>query len=199
MINNALLEVDTKLDFSAFQKSCTATTLFMLYALGYKPFSLPVNFVNAYIADEGFDENYTCPIFVLYRIDTTTAHRDKMWSEFEKSMKNNPSFQCDYYVGKEAELDLVMYVFETPKRFQEDYYKFLEGKYSEFSEEYKTVFSKKTLINNVLTPVIHYLAIEKNETLRQQVELIINDKLDAKAELWPKPDISNRETFKRSK
>ncbi len=196
--NKSLLTLNTKLPHHVFRKYCTDSTLFLLYMIGYKFNNLPNNFVNAYIEDEGYKEDFTCPIFVLFRVDINISHRGISWSNFKTSMITNPCYRDSYYVGNEEGLDLIMFVFETPDKLKDDYTLFLEGKFSFFSSYFKDIFPKSYNSNGVSVPILHYQAIDRDPLLKDKIETILNTVLKDDAELWPIPDIYNREVFKRN-
>ena len=192
-----VIEEDIGIEMSIFDKDFTKTSLFILQMLGYKYITMPPYFVNAFIGDADHEASVEHPIFILCKIDIALAHRDHTWITFEKKLQNNPCFLYKYYVGidKNTGFDLVMYVFDIPELYKEDYLHFLEGKYSKFTKEYKAIFPRLTVIGGKSEPSIHFKAIEKDPDLKLQIEKILDTYLDEEAELWPKPDLK-REIFR---
>jgi hypothetical protein len=190
---------ESKLAPTKFGKDCTNSSLFLMYMIGYKIFNMPPNFVNAFVNDRQHRHNYNRPILFLFRVnDINYQHRDKSWSYFEEAMRNHSQFIEYYYAGHDGNHDLVMYVFEAPEIFHEDYDRFLEGKYSEFSLAFQDVFPKTVILPNksAVQPLLHYRVIQKDPVLKKQIEDIIDVDLPDSAELWDKPDVYGRETYR---
>ena len=71
-----------------------------------------------------------------------------------------------------------MFVFQVPGIFKEDYLLFKEGKYSHFSDEYKSRFKKGSNI---------YKVLHKDPTLKKYWENLLHTKLPRDNEVWDRP------------
>jgi hypothetical protein len=91
-------------------------------------FFITKNFENCYIGDGNHPE-IGRKIFLLYNYQMTIEY-----VKFERKIELIPTFSTDYDYGDERQ---VMYVFDVPIEHKNDFNLFLEGKYSEFSEDLK--------------------------------------------------------------
>lgn len=135
------------------------------------------NFINCYTGTR--EEGYMKHLYAIYRFSGDTRY-----TTFEgKLMKHS-------YFSRKIDLDKyhVMYVFEIPQNELYEYYCFISGNYSKFSEEYKHKILKFS-INPAVTPVSTvpshplYGVLYKTEKRRLQVEEYVNCKLPEDAEL----------------
>lgn len=110
----------------------TEATRFLLPMLGDKyhrdNFFVNAHFMNAYIGDSNKPE-YDNHILLRYNYLPTN-----FYLKFDKELIVQKGVIGEYDYGDNR---TVMYVFKVPGEFQEDYNKFLDGKYSEFSTNYK--------------------------------------------------------------
>lgn len=95
-------------------------------------------FVNCYIGTS--DVGYMEEICLVYRFSGDTEYK-----LFEDSLINHELF------SRTVDLDHhhTMYIFNIPVEFKKDFYKFIEGRYSEFSQPYKN-----KILNFVVNPAI---------------------------------------------
>ena len=72
--------------------------------------------------------------------------KDKEWYDFHKTVLLNnfvkDLYLMDYYVGREDQQELIMYVFNIPKEYEKDYDLFKVGRYSKMSDNFKSKFTK---------------------------------------------------------
>lgn len=85
-------------------------------------------FNNCYIGDVNHPELGN-KIFLLYDYKMTTQ-----FVKFERSLELISNYKTDYDYADEHQ---VMYVFDVPEEYDYDFARFLEGKYSLFSDVYK--------------------------------------------------------------
>jgi len=89
--------------------------------------------------------------------------------------------------------EVVMY-FEVPPEYLKDFYSFIEGKYSGFTEGYKDLLAHLCGRNSGLDyKVTIYDAIYPTEKKRKLIELRLDTKLDNDAEVFDKPDLKEEE------
>jgi len=135
-------------------------------------------FVNAFIGVEG---DYDC-LGLLYRFSGSST-----FLKFEQALKSFKSF-------KEV-LDpspyFVLFVFNIPKKFQNDYVKFIKGQYSRLSPELKeNIFKFHGVDTNSSLGQILY----KSDKRKLRLEESLGTSLPTNAELLDIPDL-NTETF----
>ena len=140
------------------------------------------NLLNAYLSDENKESNYTSEahLYLLYKYDAK-------FSEYEAYLESHDLFIEKYDVGNE-----VMFIFKIPEEHMSDYYKFLEGKYSELSNNLKTkihTFWKLNKTNKVS------MVLRKAPALRKSLENSLEVQIPENAELSSIPNIDS-ETYK---
>ena len=161
----------------------TKTTQFMFPSLEISINIDFVNsFVNAFIDDVEYEHVFTRPLFLLFKIT-------KDWKAVNKQLLSNKNYILDYNVGKKDGVDCVMFIFEVPEKFKNDYYNFKQSKYSCFSEEYKKKFPKHISYKNTKKEAVVWQIINKSESLKRTLEQEIGlDEgfLDNQDEIWDK-------------
>ena len=97
-----------------------------------------------------------------------------------------------------------VWVYKTPDTLLDDYYKFIEGKYSQFSERYKKILCKtfpKLLVNNI-TGVVkrhpNYAIIYPTIADREVLEKELGARIPKDAEIYSSPNLEE-ETFDHNK
>jgi hypothetical protein len=91
-------------------------------------FFITKNFANCYIGDANHPE-LGKRIFLLYNYFMTVEY-----VKFERKLELMSEFSTDYDYADDQQ---VMYVFDIPEQYAKDFQLFLDGKYTEFSEDYK--------------------------------------------------------------
>ena len=84
--------------------------------------------------DHAFDENV---LFVLFKV---INKNDGLGNKFQQALKTKANYLHSYYVGKQGNFDLMMFVFEIPDNYKNDYQLIKNGQYSKTSSEYKSKF-----------------------------------------------------------
>lgn len=158
--------------------------------------------VNVYLDDKDHDNEYTRPLFLLFKMQSFT---DPDWLAIQKIFKIKEPFVDlylnEYYVGTEKKdgifHHLYMFVFATPLKRKEDYYHFKMGRYSQFSDEYKRRFPKEAISGGKIVESKIYGAIHKTTNLKEYLikEFNVNKKeednfrqvINECDELWDKP------------
>jgi len=134
-------------------------------------------FVNCYVGDANHPELGN-KIFLLYEYKMTVQ-----FVKFERSLELIPEYKTDYDYADERQ---VMYVFNVPEEHEYDFEKFLEGKYSLFSDSYKEKilkfwgFKEGSLFHSLLYKteriIDHWRSLDTDYTVTA-----------AEGEYWPKP------------
>lgn len=91
-----------------------------------KPGTPEYQFLNSFIGDDHY--NIEDHILLLYKFSG-----QPWFIQFEEKLEKHPHFVYKYDPDKYH----VMFVFKVPDEYKEDFKKFKEGKYSEFSQSYK--------------------------------------------------------------
>lgn len=167
---NDILNVDYRTTPSVFDGVFTKTTMFMLPAIGIKQNSplFSTYFVNAYLDDHEHIHDYQRCIFLLFK---TPSFKALNWQVFSKKLKHSDNYVTNYYCGKQDNYELVMYVYKIIDFFIKDFYLFKKGKYSSFSDEYKSRFSKE--VNKKSWQIVN-----KHKSLIEEIaqSLVVKDK-----------------------
>lgn len=146
--------------------------------------------INTYMFDE-YHKHGPC-LCILHEF----TFKNPEFTHYEHRFVNNDLFIESIDIGNK-----VLYIFRFPEEYLNEYYKFYEGKYSEFGNDAKElimkfwaeIYSGNSAATSFLIKVKQVLY--KEEKLRQIIEKELGVKLDINAELGDKPTIE-QETFK---
>lgn len=171
---NETIKETSFIDLSRYDGAFNKTTLFMLPAVNIELKNRLINkyLCNAFLDDRGYDHDFLRPIFLLFK---TRNIREIDWRELTRMIRTREELKSlyitDYYIGREDNYELVMYVLQVPDNFSTDYYNFKLGKYTKFSSEYKKKFSER-IYNKYGKNVesIPWGAISKSEVLKKIVK-----------------------------
>ena len=106
----------------------------------------------------------------------------KMFTSLEQSMQR---LKC-YMKTEDPTKSTVLYLFEVPKYYQEDFNKFLEGRYSEMTEDYKLKILDFHGVD-FDSSIGHILF--KDEARKQELEELLDIDLPEDAELYSIPNM----------
>tara|TARA_R110000822_G_scaffold101204_1_gene227398 strand:+ start:850 stop:1596 length:747 start_codon:yes stop_codon:yes gene_type:complete len=150
----------------------TKSTLFVLPMLGgeRKLYFYDNLLINCFI---GIPDHEGC-IALLYRWSG-----DPLFHKFERVLKEFSNYVTDYVVDKHSQL--IMFVFDVPKKHIKNYKKFLTGKYSELTPEYKENMLKFHGLD--ITSQLGQI-IFKSKKRKSKLENTLKVKLDNDAELF---------------
>lgn len=192
-----IIQEPYKLEELILDGKFTKTTHFLLPGLhlGGNMAAFNKYFVNSYINDEAISHIVSNPVFVLFRIKIF----DESWKLFEQGIKSSPRCIYEYDVGKWDDDNLVMFLFEFPKAYKADYFTFLRGEYSQFSDHYKKLFPK-TITNDFGKEIENplYGVVYKTETFKKNLEIVIGATVQPTFEYWEKWS-ADREIFRKNK
>jgi len=121
---------------------------------------------NAYLDDADFEHDFTRPLFLLLR---TKSFEEKEFKDLCTILRSKMTFKVDYDLGKQDGDNLVMYVFEIPEKWKENYYHFKAGRYSKFTDPYKILFPKEILDGTKKVESLVYGVIYKTAYRKDQV------------------------------
>lgn len=148
------------------------------------------NYRNCFIGDEQVPE-LEDKIFVLYKFSGDLAY-----IAFENDMLERPNFYNTY----DADPYHVMYVFDVPEKYKEDYKNFKQGLYSKMSTEYKEKIRRfwGNLSNDTDIMGTLYKTEAKFKKLESQLDIKIPR--DQEASSVPNWDVENyREEYRVKK
>jgi hypothetical protein len=110
--------------------------------------------------------------------------------QFERSLELISTFNTDYDYADEHQ---VMYVFDVPEEWTYDFTRFLEGKYSLFSDAYKKQVLKFWGFKE--GSLFHSILYKTDKVLKYWLDQEIDyTKTAREGEYWPQP-VSIKETF----
>ena len=148
------------------------TTAIALPLLGWKKEMYKPYLINAYIRHEGVDRFDKSHLFVLLKWNANDDYK-----KVEEVLKNSKF--CASYYSLDKDETLMMFVMKIPKSLREDYYKFLEGKYSQMSKKAKDIIMANSVPGGKI-----YRILYKEKSLKEEVEKKIGEKLDDSSEVY---------------
>lgn len=187
-----ILAAKWKIATSRFDKEYTKTSQFMLNSLDLvlSPLMLR-SFQNVFIDDAIHEHEYIRPLFILFKIDNI-----KDWNRIYQDLVKHINYVSDYNVGQEDGKDLIMVVFKVPDKYADDYQLFRMGRYSKFSDAYKSKFIRylnyKTKEESTIWQVLN-----KTDSIKRNMEKILEMEegfFDNMEEVWEKP-LKEREVY----
>lgn len=168
-------------DIRRFFKN-TTTTLFLMPVIGLQRITVDkYGFINAYIRDKNKPE-YEGNIHVLFKPESKEQILNFALSEAVRTdlLISTYDYSNIYYV----------FVYRLEKKWEEDYKKIIEGKYSQLSKEYKELIPDKIKVNNGkyfrFVRSLQYDILERAEAWRNALENEIGVTIDPNSELWNK-------------
>ncbi len=148
-------------------KSC----FFILPFLGH-PSYWYYGLINTYLGDETNKPEFNLnKIFVQVKV-------------YDNKLTDIPYFNQFYRL----EDNTYMYVYNIPSKYQDDYTKFYQGKYSQMSENAKELICKLSGIKPIINSDV-FRILYKTAEQRYKVEQSIGQKLPDDAELYSIPDM----------
>jgi len=139
-------------------------------------------FINCYIGDSRWNDSFNEKIYVLCR-----KNKDYFLKNIHKHDKGKLLLVIDPHY------ELTLLIFKTPNKYKVDYYKFLQGKYSQFSEEYKQQICKyfpryieedgKSRLHN------NYAILYPDKKYRKMLEARLGASLNDNSEIYSIPNI----------
>lgn len=165
-VNLNLKELDL-----AFSGPHTYTSLFMPQPYGiYLDQTLSTMFINAYIDDAELKHLFVRPLFLLLQIQSL----NEKFYKIDKYLRENNNFVYTYAAGVHGGEFLFMYVFECPEKYKADYDKFIDGRYSEFSNDLKSIYHRvlPTPKGPIENPI--YGAVFKTPQMKKITESILS-------------------------
>ena len=125
-------------------------------------------------------DNMTNRILLIYKPTNTQS-----FSALDKKLITLNNFDTDL----DLENGKICYAYKIPDKFLSDVEKFKEGKYSEFSKEYKDNILKFWGVTETDDPL--YGILEKNDTAKENFNKFAKKykELTAEGEYYPKPDM----------
>lgn len=109
------------------KKNLSRAFVLPMCGINYK--ILPDNFINCYI-----DTN----LYKVFIVFDKLEDYDEDCLKFIKNVKENNKTYSSY----QEDLDEIVLEFDIPDKYHDDFYLFVEGKYSKFSLDYKSVLMK---------------------------------------------------------
>src|SRR6185437_16089915 len=119
-------------------------------------------FINAYLLDVNYERTFDSCLHLLFKVDLPI-----LFGEFIEKYTNEIIEEYDPYPG------YTVLVFAFPVKYIHNYQKFLEGKYSLFTDDYKSLFPKTPTIQERqkgMTTTKEHLVFKKDEKLRKSLE-----------------------------
>lgn len=164
----------------------TKTVDFLFPLTGYDKLDFAPLLVNAYLGDKDMLDwdTESADVFVLVRF-----YGNRKFLNLEKEIEKNKYFKTSYslYGGS-----YIMFVFTISPSFKTDYDKFLQGKYSKFSDPAKIRIMRHRSPDSPMP-----LILDKDNSLKLYWEKRLNVELSSDDEVWPILNV-NDEFFDRN-
>lgn len=165
-------------------KTYNCSSLFLTQQLGITAqHKEEFGFLNSYLYDDSRPEDIHC-IYLVFNPSN--------WLIFDNFLRSVKEYNYYYMDSYNLESYQIL-IFKLPEEFKEDFQTFLEGKYSEFTPEFKDFFSKivRKTIKGLRKDEISlpWMIINKAKELKDYWENRLDDKIDG--ELWSKPNLEN--------
>lgn len=159
----------------------TATNLFVVPTLGIERSRLQENgLINAYMNDMHRDIKYERAVYLLFR--PLEKNKFEEFIEYARS-KSNILEEYDYK-------NLVMLVFQYPKKWENDIKIVMSGKFSETSHTFKESILKETTDKNLTMQHRIFKKVPDLETYwKQEYGLELNYKEDEYWPFYPKKEV----------
>ena len=165
----------------------TKTVDFLFPLTNYTKADLSPFLVNAYLGDKSMlDWDLESPdVFVLVKY-----YGNRKFLDLEKEIEKDKYFKTSYNLWGGR---YIMFVFTISPSFKSDYDKFLEGKYSQFSDPAKIRLMRHRSPNSPMP-----LILDKDNSLKMYWENRLGTELSSDDEVWPIVE-RNDEFFDREK
>lgn len=188
---NSIIEVQYNEVLSIFDLGWSKSTVFLLPTidiyLNKRP-ELLKYFVNAYLKDNEYSEDFYRPLFLLFKVDD---FKDLKWVNTQTFLRNNSNYILEYDVGVKDGEYLVMFVYQVPETFKDDYYLFKHGAYSKLSKRLKDLYTDKILDKDKKEILnIAYHASNKTSKIKELLKKIFNleeEFIENLEECWDAP------------
>ena len=173
---------------SVFDRKRTKTSHFMLNTIFHNSSLTSTEyFVNAFLDDGQLSHKMLRPLFLLFKV----APKDNKWAGIVPRLRAKSEYLMEYFCGVNEGKHLIMMIFQVPEKFSKDYLLFKNGKYSQFSSEYKKLFNRYTA-NEKAQPIEStvWRVIHKSIELKKELELYFGEpvKFSREDELWGIPE-----------
>lgn len=141
-------------------------------------------FLEAFLKDVNHEMDYSHPLYLLFKQDhAILSFRDFVQEEYEAGALVEDYDYPDGYI---------VLVYEYPDKFKEDYDKIKEGRYSETSKEFKSMFPIKGIYKGQETDSYYTLIFNKTDEAKKWLQEKYEEfgvKLEEDVEMLPPPDI----------
>jgi len=172
--------VSKRIELEGYKKpNLCCTFVLPMCEINYRSF--PSNFINAYLND-----NYQILVIFEKHSENRTF---ETFADYIKSNKN--------YKGSFEEEDEVILIFDIPNRNKENYDLFIDGKFSKFTKEFKSLLCNYygTQSEKNTYKVTEYNTIYPEKFKRQQIADRLGVSISDIEEVMDKPDL-NKEQYK---
>lgn len=171
----------------------TDTTTFLLPSLGISLETLfKLGFINCYLRDKNREKinEKDVPLYLLFKPDEKQVHALTETIERFEEQEDLQNFYLDDY---DYEGGYIVIVLKFPQRFIKDYNRFLEGKYSHFSQGFcksysrnvqVTFLNEKGEIEAITGDSLAWMVVNKDEKIKKYQEKKYDISLDEADEYY---------------
>lgn len=169
----------------------TNTTYFINPAFGYRISDLTqYGFIDSFLYDKNREDIEPDGKTIYFLFKPNESQLVKLQNKIE-DWENQGILIEDY----DYPSGYVVAALRFPNKYKDQYKLFLQGRYSEFSPEYKELIPKKTTVFNATTgkveeiDSVQYLVVNKRVKLKEYWEEQTGCEFTDDMEYWSKPDI----------
>jgi len=170
----------------------TNTSIFMVPTLGISKGTLDKNdFINGFLTDNMHLQDYEDAIYLLFKPDNLANFKEFLDSEYARTKQIVDDY--DYEGG------YVVLVYILDPKFKKDFDLVKSVRYSEVSEEFKSLFKKTTkmIVNRTYIDEIsiQHKVFNKGADVREYWENLLDITIPPNSEVWGNFD-KTKETLK---
>lgn len=175
----------------------TNSVLFALPMIGLTTDALGLHFVNCFIKDTQYETTLERPLFLLFNCEYKTKTEEKYYQHLHNELTAKEEFVTFYYTGNINDRKYIIYLFNVNNEFTDDYDKYLQGKYSQFSPLLKKRFPKYRINKSTgrKEETVIGKVVNKSPELKKYWEERLGVTLEENAEVWSRPYLNEIETI----
>jgi len=167
----------------------TNTTLFLVPILGHDTTLLTkeYGFIDGFMADANKETSYLYPVFLVFKPEDLGDFQEFVDREYLRT--SDLVLDYDYDGG------FVVLVYQFPDKFQKDYRRFKQGKYSKLSLEFSArlpAYEKSSSGNNIPEMSIQRrIILQTPEFIESMMEIVGEDIMKITGQCWSIPKMED--------
>lgn len=161
----------------------TISTIFIVPTLNIDKNKLRnCGFLNAFETDTNKEEHYGDCVYLLFKPSNLDVFKEFLDEEYEETRKSGLVDDYDYEEG------YVVLVYKLPKKWTRDFNLIKLGKYSQTSDEFKSIFPEKVEVilngHKQIQDSLQHRIFNKDEDLKKHWEEKLDVRFKEDFEVW---------------